>query len=186
MGTKLSIHEMDRLSPQAFRKANKIPVVVMLDHVRSMNNVGSVFRTADAFRVERLILAGITPTPPHREITKTAIGAEQAVLWESSNDSIQEAITLNRQGYQILALEQAHDSIPLQDFQVDPNGKYLLILGHEIQGVNQALIDLADAVLEIPQFGTKHSLNVSVAAGIAIHHLATPLLHSLTHQNPPS
>ena len=172
MGKKLGIEEMNRLSPEAFREANKIPVIVALDNVRSMNNVGSVFRTADAFRFEKILLGGITPAPPHREITKTAIGAENSVLWESTNDLLAEITALKAAGYQVLALEQAEESVVLQTYPVRPDGKYLLILGHEIQGVQQELIDLADATLEIPQYGTKHSLNVAVAAGIAMHHLA--------------
>lgn len=172
MGKKLTIEEMNRLSPEAYDTAPKIPVVVLLDNIRSMNNVGSVFRTADSFRLEKVILAGITPVPPHREITKTAIGAEKTVLWEQKENALDTALALQADGYTILALEQAEESVILQQYAVDPNRKYVLILGHEISGVQQELIDLADNTLEIPQYGTKHSLNVSVASGIALHHLA--------------
>ncbi len=172
MGRKLKIEEMNRLSPEAYDSAEKIPIIILLDNIRSMNNVGSIFRTADSFRLEKVILAGITPTPPHREITKTAIGAELTVAWEKVEDAIETARSYQAEGYQILSIEQAKDSVPLQRFEVNPEEKYILVLGHEISGVQQELIDISDSVLEIPQFGTKHSLNVSVASGIAMHHLA--------------
>lgn len=172
MGRKLKIEEMNRLSPEAYDSAEKIPIIILLDNIRSMNNVGSIFRTADSFRLEKVILAGITPPPPHREITKTAIGAELTVEWEKVEDAIETARSYQAEGYQILSIEQAEDSIHLQQFAVDPEKKYMLVLGHEISGVQQELIDMSDSVLEIPQFGTKHSLNVSVASGIAMHHLA--------------
>lgn len=172
MGRKLTIEEMNRLSPEAYDTAEKIPVIILLDNIRSMNNVGSIFRTADSFRLEKVVLAGITPSPPHREITKTAIGAELTVAWEKVEDAIEVARAYQAEGYQILSVEQAEDSIHLQQFPVNSEAKYVLVLGHEISGVQQELIDLSDAVLEIPQFGTKHSLNVSVASGIAMHHLA--------------
>lgn len=172
MGRKLKIEEMNRLSPEAYDTAEKIPVIILLDNIRSMNNVGSIFRTADSFRLEKVILAGITPTPPHREITKTAIGAELTVAWDKVEDAIETARSLQAEGYKILSIEQAEDSIHLQQFSVNPEDKYVLVLGHEISGVQQELIDISDTVLEIPQFGTKHSLNVSVASGIAMHHLA--------------
>lgn len=172
MGRKLKIDEMNRLSPEAYGTAEKIPVIILLDNIRSMNNVGSIFRTADSFRLEKVVLAGITPTPPHREITKTAIGAELTVAWEKVEDATEAARAYQAEGYKILSIEQAEDSIHLQQFPVNPEEKYVLVLGHEISGVQQELIDFSDAVLEIPQFGTKHSLNVSVASGIAMHHLA--------------
>lgn len=163
---------MNRLSPEAYDAAEKIPVIILLDNIRSMNNVGSIFRTADSFRLEKVILAGITPSPPHREITKTAIGAELTVTWEKVKDAIETARSYQAKGYQILSIEQVENSVHLQRFEVDPKEKYILVLGHEISGVQQELIDISDSVLEIPQFGTKHSLNVSVASGIAMHHLA--------------
>ncbi len=172
MGKKLQIEEMGRLSPEAFQAAAKIPVILLLDRVRSMNNVGAMFRTADAFRLEKLLLCGITPTPPHREINKTALGAEHSVAWEAIADAVTAAQTLQAAGYTLLALEQAEGSEVLGDFSVDPAQKYVLMIGHEIDGVTQELIDMAAFTLEIPQFGTKHSLNVAVAAGIALHHLA--------------
>lgn len=175
MGRKLAIEEMRRLLPEEYAQAPKIGLMVLLDQVRSMNNVGSVLRSADAFRAERVYLGGITPKPPHREITKTAIGAEQTVAWEDCPDPLALVQSLQQQGVQILALEQAEGSVPLHAFPVDPGQRYLLIVGHEIDGVRQELVDLADATLEIPQFGTKHSLNVAVSAGIAMHHLAMPM-----------
>ncbi len=174
MSRKLHIDELGRLSREAFEQAEKIPVTVLLDDVRSMHNVGAVFRTADAFRLERILLAGITPRPPHRDITKTAIGAELTVPWQGPEEALEACQDLRAQGYRLLALEQTENSCILSDFQADPSEKYLLILGHEIHGVRQEILDLVDVCLEIPQFGTKHSLNVSVAAGIALHHLAMP------------
>lgn len=163
---------MNRLNEAEFRDSEKIPVVVALDNVRSMHNVGAVFRTADCFRIEKIILGGFTPVPPHREITKTAIGAELTVNWEHHTDLIPVIRSLQKEGYTICSLEQVTDSRILNEFPVDKEKKYVLLLGHEIKGVSQELVDLSDAALEIPQYGTKHSLNVSVAAGIALHHLS--------------
>lgn len=168
---KLRVEEMDRLSVEEFRQAEKRELVVLLDDIRSMHNVGSVLRTADAFLVKRVYLCGITPSPPHREIRKTAIGAEESVDWQAVADVAALADELIAQGYQLLALEQAEGSTLLPDFQPDPQQAYALILGHEIMGVKQSLIDRCAHCLEIPQFGTKHSLNVSVAAGIAMYQL---------------
>ena len=178
MSRKLQIDELGRLSREAFEQAEKIPVAVLLDDVRSMHNVGAVFRTADAFRLERIVLGGITPRPPHRDITKTAIGAELTVPWLGTEDALDTCREYRRAGYRLLALEQTESSCILSDFQALPAEKYLLILGHEIHGVRQEILDLVDVCLEIPQFGTKHSLNVSVAAGIALHHLAMPFWRS--------
>ena len=176
---KLPVEELNRLSLEAFKEAPKIPLICLLDNIRSMHNVGSVFRTADAFRLEKLFLCGITPTPPHREIRKTAIGAEHSVQWEQRKDSLALAQTLLADGWNLVAAEQTENSIPLHEWKVDIQQKYVLILGHEIEGVSQELINLCHQVVEIPQFGTKHSLNISVAAGICLHHISIPFHSSL-------
>lgn len=171
---KRRIEEMGRLSTEAFIAAEKIPVRVILDDIRSMHNVGALFRTSDAFRIEALHLCGITPKPPHREIHKTAIGAEKSVRWEYHEDILSLIQLLLTEDYTLIGVEQTEDSIPLQQFQVDPSHKYALILGHEIQGVKQEVLALCEAVVEIPQFGTKHSLNISVSAGISLFHFSHP------------
>jgi len=168
---KLRVEEMNRLSVEAFKGSEKNPLIVLLDNIRSMHNVGAVLRTADAFLSREVILCGITPRPPHREIRKTAIGAEESVNWRYAEDALASVKALKTAGYKILALEQATDSVELSAFSPQVDETYVLVLGHEIDGVKQEIIDLCDQCLEIPQFGTKHSLNVSVAAGIAMHHL---------------
>ncbi len=165
---KRSVDELDRLSVEAYRQAGKYPLVVLLDDVRSAHNVGSAFRTADAFRVEKLYLCGITGTPPHREITKTALGADESVAWEYAADAVTAVGSLKNAGYRIVAVEQAEGSVPLQAFDVSPDGQYCFIFGNEVFGVRDELIAACDACLEIPQFGTKHSLNVSVSVGIVL------------------
>jgi tRNA G18 (ribose-2'-O)-methylase SpoU len=165
---KLPVDELDRLSVEAYRQAGKHPVVVVLDDVRSAHNVGSAFRTADAFRVEKLYLCGITGTPPHREITKTALGADESVAWEYAADAVSAVQALKKAGYRIIAVEQAEGSVPLQALDVSPAGRYCFIFGNEVFGVRDELIAACDACLEIPQFGTKHSLNVSVSVGIVL------------------
>ena len=165
---KLSVDELDRLSVEAYRQAGKHPVVVVLDDVRSAHNVGSAFRTADAFRVEKLYLCGITGTPPHREITKTALGADESVAWEYAADAVSAMQDLKKAGYRIIAVEQAEGSVPLQALEVSPAGRYCFIFGNEVFGVRDELVAACDACLEIPQFGTKHSLNVSVSVGIVL------------------
>ncbi len=165
---KLQNHELNRLTPEEFRTTQKIPVVVVLDNVRSMNNIGSVFRTADAFLVEKLFLCGITATPPQNEIHKTALGATETVSWEYNADTLHVLINLKKMGYRLLAIEQAENSLKLGSFSIVPDQKLALVFGHEVRGVQQKVIDFCDAVLEIPQFGTKHSINVSVCAGIVL------------------
>jgi 23S rRNA (guanosine2251-2'-O)-methyltransferase len=165
---KILNEELDRLSVEAFRKARKIPVVVVLDNVRSQNNIGSVFRTADAFRLEGIILCGITATPPHREIHKTALGATESVQWKYHKETTTAIEELKEQGYKIMSVEQAEGAIPLDSLKLSPGEKVALVLGHEIRGVDQKVVDLSDHCIEIPQFGTKHSLNISVAAGLVI------------------
>ena len=173
---KLRTIEMQRLSVDEFKQAEKLPLVVVLDDVRSMHNVGSVFRTGDAFRIEAVYLCGITSTPPSAEIHKTALGAEDSVEWKAFNSAEEALIALKEAGYEIYSIEQAHGSTMLQDFAPLPGKKYAVVLGNEVKGVHQEVIDASDGCLEIPQFGTKHSMNVSVTAGIIIWHFAKKLL----------
>lgn len=165
---KLKITELNRLSPEEFKKTDKIPLVVVLDHVRSLNNVGSVFRTSDAFIVRAVCLCGITACPPHAEIHKTALGAEETVDWLYFKDTLEAVDKLRDEGYVICSIEQAEGSIMLDKLQIDRTKKYAVILGNEVKGVQQTVVDKSDYCIEIPQFGTKHSLNVSVTAGIVI------------------
>ena len=169
---KLRTIEMNRLSVDEFKQATKLPLIVVLDDVRSMHNVGSVFRTGDAFRIEAVYLCGITSTPPSVEIHKTALGAEDSVEWKSFNSAVDAIKELKEAGYNIYSVEQAHGSTMLQNFKPAFDKKYAVILGNEVKGVHQEVIDASDGCLEIPQFGTKHSMNVSVTAGIIIWHFA--------------
>jgi len=166
---KLKITEMNRISVEQYRECVKIPLVVVLDHVRSLYNVGSVFRTSDAFRVKRILLCGITATPPNAEIHKTALGAEDSVEWkyyEKTEDAID---CLRHEGYTILAVEQCEGSTMLSDVSVEEGKLYAVVFGNEVKGVQQQIVDKCDGCIEIPQYGTKHSLNVSVTAGIVIY-----------------
>lgn len=165
---KLTVEEMHRLTVDEFKRAPKLPLVVVLDNVRSLHNVGSVFRTADAFRIEKIVLCGITACPPSAEIHKTALGAEDAVVWEYVSDTLQAVLALKAAGYETLAVEQAENSHKLGAFVFDNEKKYALVLGNEVKGVRQDVVDACDGVVEIPQHGTKHSLNVSVTAGIVM------------------
>lgn len=177
---KLSILEMNRLTVDEFHKAEKMPLIVVLDDVRSLYNVGSVFRTSDAFRVEEICLCGITATPfpaegarectlkAQQEIHKTALGAEESVAWKYYATALEAVSELQKRGYEVLAVEQCHGSKMLGDFKVEPDKRYAVVLGNEVKGVHQEVIDECDGCLEIPQYGTKHSLNVSVTAGIII------------------
>lgn len=168
---KLLNEELERLSVDAFKKVEKIPMMVVLDNVRSLHNIGSVFRTADAFRLEGIYLCGITATPPHREIHKTALGATESVYWEYREETKEAIAELQKKNYLILAVEQAEGAVPLDEIRLQDDGKYALVFGHEIRGVDQQIVDRSDQCIEIPQFGTKHSLNISVAAGIVIWEL---------------
>ena len=165
---KKNIIELTNCSLSQYRDLEKFPIAVLLENVRSMHNVGSVLRTSDAFLIKEVILCGITGCPPHPEITKTALGAEESVAWRYTTDSLQTVRKMKEEGWIVCVLEQAHNSLPLQDFKPSLNQKYLLIAGNEVEGVSQDLVDLADIVLEIPQHGVKHSLNVSVSVGIAL------------------
>lgn len=173
---KLKLEELNRLSVEAFKASAKTPLVLVLDNVRSMNNVGSAFRTADAFALEKIFLCGITATPPHREIQKTALGAEQAVEWEHAPDTAALCKKLQTLGYKILAVEQAKGSTMLHQFSPSPDEKYALVFGNEVFGVDDNVIELADGCLEIPQYGTKHSLNISVSIGVVVWQLAKNIL----------
>ena len=164
---KLKITELNRLSPEDFKQTEKIPVIIVLDNVRSLHNVGSVFRTSDAFLIEAIYLCGITSTPPHTEIHKTALGAENTVEWQYFEHTLDAVRQLKQKSYSILAIEQAENSIPLDKFRIE-NQRYAVVFGNEVKGIDQSIMDICDACLEIPQFGTKHSLNISVAAGIAV------------------
>jgi tRNA G18 (ribose-2'-O)-methylase SpoU len=174
---KLRTIEMNRLSVEEFKQAEKLPLIVVLDDVRSMHNVGSVFRTGDAFRIEAVYLCGITSTPPSTEIHKTALGAEDSVNWKYFKTTIEALETLKAEGYEVYSVEQAHGSTMLQDFIPIKNKKYAVILGNEVKGVHQEVVDASDGCLEIPQFGTKHSMNVSVTAGIIIWHFAQTIIN---------
>ncbi len=163
---KLKLEELGRISVDEFKGAEKIPVCILLDNVRSLHNVGSAFRTADAFRIEKIYLTGITGTPPHREIQKTALGATESVAWEYVENSAKAIQNLKIQEYKIVIIEQTTESEPLQDFTPEKNHKYCLVFGNEVDGVSEEVIQQADIALEIPQTGTKHSLNISVCLGI--------------------
>lgn len=165
---KLKITELNRISAEEFKKAEKLPLVVILDNVRSLHNIGSVFRTSDAFRVECIYLCGITAIPPHPEMHKTALGAEFTVDWKYVNNAVEAVDNLRREGYVVFSVEQAENSIMLEDMRLEQGKRYAVVLGNEVKGVQQEVIDHSDGCIEIPQYGTKHSLNVSVTAGIVI------------------
>ena len=167
---------MQRLTVDEFRKAEKLPLVVVLDNVRSMHNVGSVFRTGDAFRVEAVYLCGITSTPPSAEIHKTALGAEDSVRWQYFPTAMEAVQSLHEEGYTVYSVEQVEHSTKLQRFQAVEGERYAVVLGNEVKGVCQEVVDASDGCLEIPQLGTKHSMNVSVTAGIVIYKFAEQLL----------
>lgn len=165
---KLKITELNRLSKDEFKQVDKIPLIVVLDNVRSLNNVGSVFRTSDAFLVEAIYLCGITATPPQPEIHKTALGAEDSVDWIYREETLDAVKELRENGYTVFSIEQVENSTMLTDLVLDADKKYAVILGNEVKGVQQEVVSNSDGCIELPQFGTKHSLNVSVTAGIVI------------------
>ena len=173
---KLKITEMGRMNVEEFKASKKMPLVVVLDDVRSMYNVGSVFRTADAFRIEKICLCGITAQPPHAEIHKTALGAEETVEWHHFATAEEAVSSLQAQGFFVYSIEQCEGSTMLQNLQIDSARGYAIVLGHEVKGVKQAVVDLCDGCLEIPQFGTKHSLNVSTTAGMVIWEFAKQMI----------
>ena len=165
---KLKITELNRISTEEFKEAKKLPLIVVLDNVRSQYNVGSVFRTSDAFRVEAIYLCGISAIPPHQEIHKTALGAEDTVDWKYFKDTTVAINELKAAGYFIYSIEQVEGSVMLENLQLDATKKYAVVLGNEVKGVQQEVVNLSDGCIEIPQYGTKHSLNVSTTAGIVI------------------
>ena len=167
---------MKRLTVDEFRQASKMPLVVVLDDVRSMHNVGSVLRTADAFRVEQVVLCGITGCPPHAEIHKTALGAEDSVSWTYCPTALEAVEQLRREGCHVLSIEQVEHSTKLPQFVPETGRRYAVVLGNEVKGVHQEVVDASDGCLEIPQLGTKHSMNVSVTAGIVIYKFAEQLI----------
>jgi len=165
---KLKLDELNRASVSEFKGQDKLPIVVVLDNVRSMHNVGSIFRTCDGFAVEQVCLCGITSQPPHREIEKTALGATQSINWIYYAEPVQAIEQLRKEGYMIIAIEQAENSIMLNDFEAGKGKKYALIFGNEVNGVSDEVMQMIDACIEIPQFGTKHSFNIVVSAGIVL------------------
>lgn len=165
---KLKNEELNRPGLEAFKASEKLPLVIVLDNVRSLNNVGAAFRTADAFMAEKILLCGITGQPPHREINKTALGATESVAWEYFYETLEAVKQLKEQGYQVWAVEQAVGSTMLNNFHTERGGKYAFIFGNEVFGVDEKVVALADNCLEIPQFGTKHSLNISVSIGVVV------------------
>lgn len=165
---KLQLQELNRISVVDFKQAQKTPIVVVLDNVRSMHNVGSVFRTSDAFAIEALMLCGITAQPPHREIEKTALGATQSVDWIYAASTLEAVQQLKEQGYKVFAIEQVSTSIDLMKFQPQTNQCYAFVFGNEVNGISNDILPMVDGCIEIPQFGTKHSFNVSVTAGIVL------------------
>ncbi|MGO1244512.1 MAG: RNA methyltransferase [Sphingobacterium sp.] len=172
---KLSMEQLNRPDVDSFKNQDKTPIVILLDNVRSMHNVGSAFRTADGFAVQKIILCGITGTPPHREIEKTALGATNSVDWEYQKSAEEAVVQLKNEGYKIIAIEQATGSKALQDVSPKNQEKYAFIFGNEVHGVSDEIMTEIDACIEIPQFGTKHSLNVSVTIGIVLWHFVQKL-----------
>lgn len=173
---KKNIFELTNCSLGEYREMEKLPIALMADNVRSMYNVGAMLRTADAFLIAEMIMGGITGVPPHPEISKTALGAEESVVWRHVDNAFNEALKMREEGWKVCVLEQTHNSTMLQDFRCEKGERYLLVVGNEVSGVDQRIVDLADVVLEIPQGGVKHSLNVSVSAGIAMWQMVQSLM----------
>lgn len=165
---KLKNEELNRIDVEAFKEADKSPIVIILDNIRSLNNIGSVFRTSDAFLIEKIYLCGITAQPPHKDIRKTALGATESVAWEYKESTVDLVKSLTADGYTILAIEQTENAIMLNNLEIDATKKYALVFGNEVKGVSQEVVDASHNVVEIPQYGTKHSLNISVSAGVVI------------------
>mgnify|MGYP003648068206 CR=1 FL=1 len=172
---KLKNSELDRKTVEEFKTSKKTPIIIVLDNIRSLNNIGSVFRTADAFLIEKIYLCGITAKPPHKDITKTALGATDTVEWEYKEHTIEVVKDLQAQGVQVLAIEQAEQAVMLNSVDVSENQRYAVVFGNEVKGVKQEVVSTADSVVEIPQLGTKHSLNISVSVGVVIWDLFVKL-----------
>lgn len=177
---KKTIWDLNRISVEEFKKAEKLPLTLVIDNVRSLNNIGSIFRTCDGFGVEHIMLCGISATPPSVEIHKTALGAEDSVDWSYHPYTIDAVRRLKDMGYTVCCLEQVKDSVALQDYKITPDKRYALVVGNEVDGVDAEVVNQCDVALEIPQCGTKHSLNVSVSTGIAIWHFFAQALHLRT------
>lgn len=165
---KLKNSELDRINPEEFKNSEKTPIIIILDNIRSLNNIGSVFRTADSFLIQKIYLCGITATPPHKDIQKTALGATDSVAWEYAEDTLKLINTLKQEGVVIAAIEQAEHSTSLDTFTAEKGKTYAIVFGNEVKGVSQDVVSASDVVLEIPQYGTKHSLNISVSTGIVV------------------
>ncbi|MFO7842452.1 MAG: RNA methyltransferase [Bacteroidales bacterium] len=165
---KLKNSELQRLNIEEFKEAQKTPIIVILDNIRSLNNIGSVFRTSDAFLIEKIILCGITAKPPHKDIHKTALGATESVDWEYFEETTEAIKRIKKSGYTMVSIEQTENAIELQNFTIEAKKKYAVIFGNEVKGVQQEVVDQSDYCIEIPQFGTKHSFNISVSAGIVL------------------
>lgn len=176
---KLNMDELNRISVEKFIQLDKLPVICVLDNVRSQHNIGSIFRTSDAFRIEELYLCGITATPPNREINKSALGATESVKWQYFADTLAAVHQLKNVGYKVIAIEQAVESIDLEDFVPAVSEKIALVFGNEVTGVSESIMEIVDTCIEIPQFGTKHSFNVSVTAAIVLYHFYTIFKKSL-------
>lgn len=179
MNKKKSMADLGRATLEEFHAQRKFPIAVVLDNIRSLNNIGSIFRSADAFAADRVVLCGITATPPSVEIHKTALGAENSMDWVYYPSTAEALEALRAEGWTVAAIEQAADSVSLEDFHPDPDRKIAIVLGHEVYGVDQSVVDAADLTIEIPQFGTKHSLNVAVTAGILLWHLTANRLNNI-------
>jgi len=172
---KLENSELERLSVEGFKAVEKTPLIVVLDNIRSLNNIGSVFRTSDAFRIEKIYLCGITATPPHKDIQKTALGSTESVDWEYTTSTLELVQKLRAEHVQVLSIEQAENATMLNEFTPKPNTTYALVFGNEVKGVSQDVVNLSDEVIEIPQYGTKHSLNISVSCGVVLWDLFSKL-----------
>ena len=175
---KIKNSELNRLSVEGFKAAKKSPLIVILDNVRSLNNVGSIFRSADAFRIQHIYLCGITATPPHKDIQKTALGSTEAVDWSYAKDTLALVEKLQSVNVIVMAIEQAENATVLQDFYPNNQSIYALVFGHEVKGVNQAVVNQCDGVIEIPQYGTKHSLNIAVSGGVVLWDLFSKMNQS--------
>ncbi len=172
---KLKNSELDRKSPEDFKASDKTPIIIVLDNIRSLNNIGSVFRTADAFLIQKIYLCGITATPPHKDINKTALGASETVAWEYAESTLDLIQKLKEEKIKILSIEQTEHSVSLEKFNVEKDQTYALIFGNEVKGVSQDVVSASDVIIEIPQYGTKHSLNISVSCGLVIWDLFVKL-----------
>jgi len=179
---KLKNNELDRLTVEDFKTSTKTPIIILLDNIRSLNNIGSVFRTSDAFLVEKIYLCGITATPPHKDIHKTALGSTDTVAWEYAENTLDVVEKLKNENVKICAIEQAENATMLNDFSPEANTKYAFVFGNEVKGVAQSVVSASDVVIEIPQFGTKHSLNISVSCGVVVWDVFSKMKNTILQQ----